>query len=188
MGASFRDTIREGLTQKQEGYVGGSVEIQQQIEMGFFFSNGVYLPVEGVRGQWSSNLNHDIYWSGNLDFNTRNSRFGNGIFYAGGRLGGGNYAFLSAFSWVKPLDRLFLSVSSEYLDSFGIFRQTVISTGWDITQQDKLVSRYILADTDKFFRIAYSRRVSNGANIFAVYDDDPFGPAKISLKLVMAVR
>ena len=89
---------------------------------------------------------------------------------------------------MKPLDRFSLNLSSEYLDSFGISRQTILSIGWDITPQDKLVSRYILADKDKFFRIAYSRRVSKGANIFAVYDDDPFSPAKISLKFVISLR
>ena len=77
-------------------------------------------------------------------------------------------------------------MSTEKLHSFGNSDQTILSGGWDVTSQDSLATRYILANGEHFFRFAYNRQVRSGMDIFAVYDKEPGSLAKASVKLVFS--
>lgn len=179
-----RDTLG-GLKQNRNWYLGGTVELRApEIKLGLFFSDGHYRPVGEERGRFTDTVNHDYYWTVSLDFNTRSSWLGYGVSYSSGFLGGGDYGFASAYAWVKPTDRTFINLSTERLDSFGAFDQTVVSAGWDITSEDGVATRYILADGQTFLRFAYRRQVRKGLDIFAVYDREPGSATKLSFKLV----
>ena len=175
-----------GLTQTRNWEGGGSIELRQQVKLGLSYSNGIYRPVGDERGQWSNALHHDHYWTAKLEFNTRSSRWKYGITYSWGSLGGSNYSYLAPEFWIRPTDRTFVKVSTEQLQSFGSSAQTIIAGGWDLTSQDSIVMRYILANGEHFFRFAYSRQVRSGMDIFAVYDKEPDSPAKASVKLVFS--
>ncbi len=177
----------DGLTQNKNWYGGASVEVQQQIKLNLYYSNGFYRPVGSKRGQWSDDMNHDRYWSVGLDFNTRSSFLGYGAAYSWGELGGGVYGYLAPYLWIKPTNNTFLNVTTERLHSFGSFDQTIVSGGWDITKQDGIVFRYISANGDNFYRLAYNHQVQKGINVFAVYDKEPTTPAQFSVKLVFAL-
>jgi hypothetical protein len=181
-----RNTI-DGRPQYRDWQGGGSIELRQQVELGLSYSNGYYRPVGEERGQWADRLNHDCYWTARLDFNTRSSWLQYGVNYAWGTLGGGSYSYLAPELWIRPTARTFLKLSTERLQSFGNSDQTMATAGWDLTSQDSLVTRYILANNQHYFRFAYSRQVSAGVDIFVVYDNEPGSPAKTSLKLVFSL-
>jgi hypothetical protein len=177
----------DGLTQNKTWYGGGSVEVQQQIKLNLYYSNGFYRPVGSKRGQWSDDMNHDRYWTVGLDFNTRSSFLGYGASYSWGELGGGVYGYLAPYLWIKPTNNTFLNVTTERLHSFGAFDQTILSGGWDITARDGIAFRYISANNNNYYRFAYNHQVQKGINVFAVYNNDPTQPEQFSVKLVFAL-
>lgn len=177
----------DSLTQNKTWYGGGGVELQQQIKLNLYYSNGFYRPVGSKNGQWSDDMNHDRYWTVGLDFNTRSSLFGYGSSYSWGELGGGTYGYLAPYLWVRPTNNTFLNFSTERLNSFGHFDQTIVSGGWDITKEDGIAFRYILANGDRYYRLAYSHQVQKGINIFAVLDKEPNQELSFSVKLVFAL-
>jgi uncharacterized protein DUF5916/cellulose/xylan binding protein with CBM9 domain len=176
-----------GLSQTNTWYAGGSVEVRQQIKLYLFYSNGFYRPVGNERGEWSDHMNHDRYWTAGLDFNTRSSLYGYGAYYSWGELGGGVYGYLAPYLWVRPTNNTFLKVTSERLHSFGVFNQTIVTGGWDITNQDGINFRYISSNGDDSIRVAYNHQVQKGINVFIVYDKEPTTPAQFSVKLVFAL-
>lgn len=177
----------DGQTQNKTWYGGASVELRQQIKLSLFYSNGFYRPVGENRGEFSDHMDHDRFWTVGLDFNTRSSLFGYGASYSWGQLGGGEYGYLAPYLWIRPTNNTFLNFTTERLHSFGSFDQTILSGGWDITPQDGIGFRYILANGDDFVRLAYNRQVRKGINLFAVYDKEPTTPAQFSVKLVFAL-
>jgi hypothetical protein len=181
---TYRETD-SGLLQKRNWYGGGSVEFHNQIQAGFFYSDGPYRPVTAVPGVFSETINNDHYATATLDFNTRSSVFGCGLSYAWGFLGGGDYEYGSAYAWWRPINTIYLSVSAENLDSFGRSEQYVFSGQWNVTQVDSLSTRTIVQDGSDSFRVAYGRRVRKGLDIFAVYDEEPFLEAQFSVKLLV---
>lgn len=184
---SRRDTD-DSRAQTRNWYAGGSAELRQQVRAGLYLSNGHYLPLAGgQRGEWSTEANHDYYWTTSLEFNTRSSRLGYGAAYSSGFLGGGDYRYLAPYLWAKPNERIWLNVSSERLASFGSFAQTIVSAHWDVTRQDGLAARYITANGQRSQRLAYARQVRSGVNVFAVYDRIPNDAPKVSLKLVFTI-
>ena len=176
----------DGLIQRRYWEGGGSIELRQQVKVDLLYGRGIYRPVGDEPGQWSTDLNHDYYWTAKLNFNTRNSRWNYGVTYSWGSLGGGAYSYLAPELWLKPTAHTFLKVSTEKLHSFGDSDQTILSGGWDVTSQDSLATRYILANGEHFFRFAYNRQVRSGMDIFAVYDKEPGSPAKASVQLVFS--
>lgn len=181
---TYRETD-SGFLQKRNWYGGGSVEFHNQIQAGFFYSDGPYRPVTAVPGVFSETVNNDHYATATLDFNTRSSVFGCGLSYAWGFLGGGDYEYGSAYAWWRPINTIYLSVSAENLDSFGRSEQYVFSGQWNVTQVDSLSTRTIVQDGSDSFRVAYGRRVRKGLDIFAVYDEEPFLEAQFSVKLLV---
>ncbi len=95
---------------------------------------------------------------------------------------------MSGYGWFRPTTTSMINVSSERLDNFGIFKQTIVSGSWDITPQSSVVVRYILADGPDYKRIAFRRTVSNGMDLFVVYNKDPFSDDEISIKLLWVLR
>jgi len=185
-GWSGRQTA-DGRTQSETWYGNSQVELHQRIAFRLDYSNGRYRPVGDSLGEWSSQRNHDHYWATGLDFNTRSSFLRYGLSYFWGELGGGEYGYLAPYFWIKPAGKFFLNLTTERLHNFGSFNQTVASGGWDITPQDNVVFRYILGDGNDYYRFAYSRQVRKGINLFAVYDSNPFEPAKFSVKLAFGL-
>jgi hypothetical protein len=183
IGWTGRNTT-DGLDQARMWYGGGSIELRQQVRMGLYYNHGTYRPVGEERGEWSDEVNDDSYWTTSLDFNTRSTSFGYGMSYSRGSLGGEDYRYLAPYLWMKPTRRTFIRVTTERLHSSGSSDQTIVTAGWDITKHDGIVMRYISANGDDYFRLAYSRQVRKGIDIFAVYDKEPANPAKISAKIV----
>jgi hypothetical protein len=176
-----------GLTQRKIWYANASIELHQRVALSLYYSNGFYRPVAGAPGKWSEDMNHDRYWSASVDFPTRSSFFGVGASYSWGELGGGVYGYLAPYWWIRPTKNTVLNFTTEHLHSFGTSRQTIVSGAWDITSQDTVAFRYINSDGDDYVRLAYSRQVRKGINLFAIYDKEPTTPAQLSVKLVFAL-
>jgi hypothetical protein len=181
---THRDT-GDGRLQRSKGYIGGSIEFQQEIKLSAAVAGGPYRPVGAEPGSWFDTLNHDRYWSGALDFNTRSSRFSYGVYHASGVIGGGNYDYTSVYAWARPTRTTFLTVSGERLDYFGHSDQVVVSGGWDITPQHGIYARYVWNEDARYERLAYSYRVATNIDFFAVYDKIPGREPQISGKVVM---
>lgn len=180
----YRETA-SGFLQERNWYGGGSIEFHNQIKAGFFYSEGPYRPVTKVPGVFSETVNDDRYSIATLDFNTRSSVFGCGLAYQWGFLGGGDYEYLSAYAWGRPVNTVYLSASAENLDSFGRSEQYVLKGQWDVTKHDSLSTRYIFRDGFDSFRLAYGRRVRKGLDVFAVYNKEPFLETQFSVKLLL---
>ena len=180
--------VGDGRVQRRTWYSGGSVELRQQIRVGLWFTDGIYRPVGPAPGLWSSTVNDDHYWTGAVDFNTRSSRLGYGIGGSSGQLGGGDYNYTNAYAWARPTATTFVSVSSERLSNFGTFSQTVATAGWDITPRQGIVGRYINAFYGNAYRLAYSASVRKNVDFFAVYDQEPNVPVRLSAKVVMTIQ
>jgi hypothetical protein len=181
---TYRETD-SGVLQKRNWYGGGSVEFHNQIQAGFFYSDGPYRPVTAVPGTFSDNVNNDHYATATLDFNTRSSVFGCGLSYAWGVQGGGDYEYGSAYAWWRPINTIYLSGTAENLDSFGRSEQYVFNGQWNVTQVDSLSTRYIYQDGFDSIRAAYGRRVRKGLDIFAVYNKEPGLETQFSVKLLI---
>jgi hypothetical protein len=177
----------DGSTQNKTWYAGGAVELQQQVKLSLYYSNGFYRPVGDEKGRWSDHMNHDRYWTVGLAFNTRSSLFGYGAAYSWGELGGGTYGYLTPYLWVRPTNNTFLNFSTERLNSFGHFDQTIVSGGWDITKKDGVAFRFISANGNRYYRLAYSHEVQKGINIFAVLNKEPNLATSFSVKFVFAL-
>ena len=180
---SRRDTL-EGLLQNHNLYASVGIELSQQVRIDAEYFGGEYRPLEGDRGEFSDVVNQDRFWGIDLNFNTRNSLFGYGVYYANGVLAGDDYEYVSGYVLGKPTYNSAIKLSSEKLNNFGSFRQTVLSGSWEITQQDSLISRVIWSDGDTSLRIAYRRAVRFGMDVFAVYDDEPGSRQQYSIKTV----
>jgi len=180
---SRRNTL-DGLLQNHNLYASGGVELRQQVSINAEYFSGDYRPLEGDRGSFSDVVNQDRFWGIDLNFNTRNSVFAYGIYYASGFLGGDDYEYISGYVLGKPTSNSAIKVSSEKLDNFGLSRQTILSGSWEITQQDSLISRVIWSDNDIDLRIAYRRAVRFGMDIFAVYDEERESRPQYSVKTV----
>lgn len=178
----------DGRLQRRFWYLGGSVELRQQVRTGLWYNDGRYRPVAGAAGTWSADLNHDHFWTGAVDFNTRSSRLGYGASYSSGFLGGDDYDYLIAYVWVRPTATTFVNATTERLSNFGEFDQTVISAGWDITSHQTLLARYITAFYGNAYRLAYSIQVRKNVDFFVVYDRVPDALARISAKIVMTFQ
>lgn len=178
-----RDTL-EGDTQRRINYVGGSVETEQQIRTGLFYSDGDYRPVSGDRGEYADDLRHDYFWTLTLDFNTRSNWLGYGMTASDGFLGGDDYRYITGYLWVKPSQPTLLNISAEKLDNFGETDQIVVNGSWDYSQYSSLLFRYVRFEDAEFERLAYRKTVSDGMDIFMVYNNDEGVDTNYSLKLL----
>jgi hypothetical protein len=178
----------DGQLQRRFWTGGGSIEARQQVRLGLWYTDGLYRPLASAPGVWSDTLNDDRYWTAALDMNTRSSRLGYGLTYSSGFLGGGDYRYLMGYGWVRPTATTFVNATSERLTSFGVFNQTVVSAGWDISSRQGLVGRFITADHGEAYRLAYSLHVRRNADFFLVYDHEPDQSARFSAKLVMTFQ
>ncbi len=182
-----RNTL-DGRTQNHNLWIDGGFELRQaQISLNLSYSDGRYRPSTG-RAEFADTLNHDHYWAANLDFNTRSSHFGYGLYYADGFLGGGDYNYVTGYAWVNPTDNTFINLYRERLESFGTSRQTTVNVGWNITPEDGLVARYIRDDEGDYQRLAYRHTVRAGVDIYAVYNKDPYTEHQFSVKVVWVVQ
>ena len=181
-----RDTT-SGLKQNYGIYAGANVELERQIRISGSYFDADYRPAT-ERGEFADSLNHDRFWDTSIDFNTRSTTYGYGVYYAEGRLGGGDYEYVSGYGWLRPTTTSIINVASERLDNFGIFKQTIVSGSWDITPQSSVVARYIVADGPDYKRIAFRRTVRNGMDLFVVYNKEPFSDEELSIKLLWVLR
>ena len=184
-GATYRETTG-GHKQSQKVFVSGSVELNQDIRVGLYHDEGPYRPVTDVRGVFEDTFNEDRYSSATLDFNTRSTHFSGGVQYDWGDLGGGDYRYYLAYGWWRPVDPLYLKVSAERTDSFGITDQVVATASWDITPENTLAGRYVYNEDIQYYRAAYAYRPRRGLDIFLVYEDDSSREAEYSVKVVIA--
>lgn len=173
----------------QKRYYGasGSVELRRELRFTLNYTAGQYRPVDDTPGTWKPLLNDDHYWSGGVDFNTRSSRLTYGIAVADGFLGGGDYRYVSAYAKSRPTARTYLDVAAERLTSFGTFDQRVITAGWDITPRQNISARYIDAYYGNLLRVAWSWRMRQNADLFAVYDSLRGTPHSFSVKIVFTL-
>jgi hypothetical protein len=178
-----RDTL-DADTQRRINYVGGSVETKQQIKAGLFYTDGDYRPVSGDRGQYSDELRHDYFWTLTLDFNTRSNWLGYGMTASDGFLGGDNYQYVTGYLWVKPSQSTLLNISAEELDNFGETDQIVVNGSWDYSTYSSLLFRYVRFEDSESERLAYRRTVSDGMDVFAVYNDDEGQDTNYSVKFL----
>ena len=186
-GFKYRETDDNQL-QERKWFFGGSVEFEKQIRTSIYLEEGPYRPVTDVRGVFEDYTNQDRYYSTAVDFNTRSSVYSFGVQYDWGQLGGGDYNYIAGYAWWRPIQQVYLNLTSERTDSFGIYKQTVLVGSWEITPEDSIGARYIFYDSDdgkdEYFRVAYGRKARKGLDIFAVYDKGPSNDAEYSLKLV----
>ena len=182
---THRDTL-DGRIQNYGTFVDGSVELNNpQVAISLSYYDADYRPLENnMRAEFSDILNDDYYWAVDLNFNTRSNYFGYGAYYSEGFLGGDDYEYVTGHVWVKPTINTFLNLFSERLDNFGIFAQTTVNAGWDITPWDGVVVRYIDAEEGGYYRLAFRHTVPFGVDAFFVYDDDPFSEKQVSVKFV----
>lgn len=181
---SIRRTL-DGRLQRRNWYLGGTIESRSQIKLGLYYFVGDYRPaIPGQHGEYANTLNQDWYWTTSLDFNTRSSVYGYGISHSYGQQGGGAYRYTDLYAWVRPTRSVFFNFSSERMDSFGHYDQTILSAGWDITPEQGIVGRIIDSNFGRSLRLAYRRQVRTGVDTYLVYDREPNQQASISLKLV----
>jgi hypothetical protein len=180
---SKRDTL-DGRTQTDTWSTGTTLETRQQIKLGAYYHSGKYRPVAGEPGDFGDVVYDDRYWTVSVDVNTRSDLFGFGTTHSQGDLAGGDYTNTFAYAWYRPVDRLLLNLSTERLESFGKFHQTIFSVGWELSVRDSIVSRYIRDDSGEYARLGYRRQVRSGLDIFAVYDDGPLFERELSAKVV----
>jgi hypothetical protein len=175
----------DGRLQRRRSYAAGSVELRElQLRIGAAWFSGPYRPVAGSPGSWKADLLHDRTWTGSLDFNTRSSRSGYGVAYSSGMQGGGDYSYLSAYAWARPTVHTFVNLTSERLQNFGTFHQTVVSGGWDFSPSQTLSGRVIDAYYGHAYRLAYTWRARPNLDLFVVWDRSPGQPAQLALKLL----
>ncbi len=163
-----RDTL-DGEEQSNGVYLSADFEVSGKTRLQFSYSDYDYRPLAEAPGVFQDTANNDRFWSTNLDFNIYSSRFGYGGFAADGTLGGGDYRYLSGYVWFNPTNSTNLKISTEDLTSFGRFRQTTISGGWDFSRNDGLITRFSKGDSFEQLRLAYRRKVSSGIDVFLSY-------------------
>ncbi len=179
-----RDTLA-GDTQRRVYYIGGSIETARQIRLGLFYNLGDYRPVAGTgRGEYADELREDDYWTYSMDFNTRSNWLGYGFSVSDGFLGGDDYRYVTGYAWVKPTQSTLLNVSAEQLDNFGETEQIVISGSWDYSRNSSLLFRFVKFEEFEFNRLAYRKSVSDGMDVFLVYNDDSGAETNYSMKLL----
>jgi hypothetical protein len=182
----IRRYVGDGRLQRRTLYTGGSVELHQWARTGVWYSDGMYRPVGSTPGDWVDTMNHDHYWTGAVDFNTRSSWFGYGASTSSGQLGGGDYRYTNGYAWIRPTNTTFVNLATERLENFGTFDQTVITAAWDITPRQSVATRYVTAYYGSSYRLAYSLNVRKNVDFFAVYDREPALAAQLSAKIVIA--
>jgi hypothetical protein len=181
-------TTEDGRLQRRKVYAAGSAELRSaEIRLGASYYGGPYRPVGPTLGIWSSTMNDDWYWNVSADFNTRSSRFGYGVAYSSGMQAGGDYDYLVAYAWSRPTPTTFFNLNAEWLENFGTYRQFVATAGWDITPRHTVSARFIDADYGNAYRLAFTWRVRDNIDLFAVADDFPGEPTTVSMKIVMAL-
>jgi hypothetical protein len=179
----------DGRSQRRNWYIDGTLETHQQIRLGLYYFSGEYRPLLGSeRGIYGDTVNEDYYTTTSLDFNTRSSVHGYGIAHSWGLLGDEDYKYTTLYAWAKPSIRTYINLTTEKLEYFSIFEQAILSAGWDITNEQGIVGRYIYFDDSNAFRLAYRRKVRSGMDAFAVYDRNPSEPVKVSIKLVWTIQ
>jgi hypothetical protein len=187
VGAYYRETD-SGLTQSRKWFASGSVEFNNDIAAGIYMDAGPYRPVTDTPGVFEDEVNHDRYYSTTLDLNTRSTRFAGGLQYDWGNLGGGPYRYLASYAWWRPMNPVYLKLSAEREDSFGISDQLVFVGSWDITPEHTLGGRYIYQDDGNSYRLAYGHRARKGIDIFAVYNQDVGQEPEYSIKFVYTLQ
>jgi hypothetical protein len=183
VGGAYRETDA-GEKQQEKVFASASAEFSNDIRLGMFIEDGAYRPVTDERGIFEDQLNDDRYFSLFTDFNTRSSKFSGGLQYDWGDLGGAPYKYYSAYGWWRPVNPLYLSLSAERTDSFGITDQLVAVAAWNITTQNAVAGRYIYSDGEPIYRLAYSYKPREGLDIFAVLDTDTTANYEFSVKVV----
>lgn len=187
VGAYYRETD-QGLTQRRKWFASGSVEFDNDIAAGIYTEVGPYRPVTDTPGVFEDEVNHDRYYGTTLDFNTRSNHFAGGLRYDWGDLGGGPYGYLASYAWWRPINPVYLQLSAEREDSFGISDQLVFVGSWDITPEHTLAGRYIYQDEGNSYRLAYGHRARKGIDIFAVYNQAVGEEAEYSIKFVYTLQ
>lgn len=160
-----RNTLA-GEEQSDGVYLSASFEVSGTTRLQFAYSDFDYRPLTDTPGVFQDTANNDRFWSTNFDFNIYSSRFGYGGFAADGTLGGGEYRYLSAYVWFNPTNSTNLKISTEDLTSFGRFKQTTVSGGWDFSSNDGVIARLSKGDSFEQLRLAYRRKVSSGIDVF----------------------
>jgi hypothetical protein len=178
----------DGRQQRLTSYTGGSIESRAQVRAGVWYTDTPYRPVGATPAAWSDTLNHDRYWTGAVDFNTRSSRFAYGAWGSSGSLGGGDYAYLTSYAWARPTATTFVMGTSAHASNFGTSTQAMVSAGWDFTRRQSIVGRYMNASYGKAYQLAYSQHVRQNVDLFLAYDRQPAQLAAPSAKIVITLQ
>jgi hypothetical protein len=181
-----RYTIDDDL---QKSYVGvtGSVELRREIRMSLGYTGGKYRATGRAPGSWETSLNSDGYWTGGLDFNTRNDRFSYGFSFADGKVADADYRYVTGYMMTRPTAVTYLKVSAEQLSLFEKYNQIVVTGGWDITPRQNISARLIHAYYGDSVRVSWNSRLRKNLDLFVVSESMESGPITASLKLIMTL-
>jgi hypothetical protein len=187
-GYHYRLTKDGDMLQRRKWFAGTSLEFRKDVRAVVFVEEGPYRRTTGIPGEYEDTLHNDRYYSTNLEFNTRSAVFSFGSIYDWGRFGGADYEYWSIYGWLRPISPVYLRLSYEQTDSFGVAKQTILVGSWAITPEDSLGARYIYFEdedrSDHFIRIAYGRKARKGLDIFFVYSREPILDDQYSIKFV----
>lgn len=179
----YRDTLQEQL-QKKSIYWDAMAMLGDNLTLTAANFDSIYRPNSGEAGEFSESVNHDHYSSLNLDYYTDTNRYGYGIYYADGKLGGGDYQYISSYVWAKPTRSTFFQLSTADLDSFGRTTQYTLDGTLKITNHSSLSGQYYKEDDFDYTRVQYSRVVRSGIDVFSVFQKNANTDPEFSFKLV----
>ena len=162
----LRRQTESGEDQNNGVYLGTDFVVFDNTRLQLAYNRYQYRPVDMAPGIFQTTTFDDNYWSANADFNIYETRFGYGAFLADGDIGGGEYQYLSGYVWYSPTSNINFKLSAEDLTSFGRYKQTTLSSGWNFSAKDGLVARYSRGDDYQQSRIAYRRIGNSGVDIY----------------------
>jgi len=185
-GIESRETF-DGNLQNENAYLNSSLSLNNWFTLSgaYFVSN--YRPNIGSPGLFSEVVNNDQTFSVGMDFNIDSSVYGYGFSLIDGTLGGGDYRFLSTYTWLKPTPSLYLSASFADLESFGNRTQLTLDVNFDITHEDSVNAQYYREEGFEYTRLLYRRVVRSGFDIFGVFENSTYDEQKLSAKLVWTI-
>jgi hypothetical protein len=182
--ASFtaRETATD-LVQRRDLSLYVSGETRANILFSLGTSQGRYRPRSDARAGWAVSLFRDTVSTAGLYFNTRSDRYGYGLTYSWGVVGGSGYGYLAPSAWIQLVRGLHTAFSYERADYDSTTHQSVVSVSWQITPEQSVMARW-LQFGESFYRLVYRRAVRRGIDVYAIYHRDPLNPDRLVLKAV----
>lgn len=176
----------DALLQRRAVSLGGNAELRRNIQINATLSEGPYRPrVAG--GGWLVTMNDDHFYSVSASHYSPGARFGYGMSYSRGLLGGSLYEDVAPNIWIKPTLQTAVDYSYERATSFDVAEQHILSLAWHPSSEQTLGLRFVEYG-QPFYRVTYQRVVRKGVDVFAVFDREPGRPDQLVTKLVWTMN